>query len=234
MLLFSRVFRLLAGIAVAALIYWAVRDIRLLDCSSLQIWMQGLGIFAPLIFCLVYCLATLGFFPGLLLTLSAGMIFGLGLGTFLVLTSSVLGATIMFIVARHFARAAVEKRFQHKAWFKRFNEEIQENSVRYMIFVRLIPIFPYNGVNLASGLTTIRLQDYVLGSVIGMLPGTLATVFIGETGCILVDPLSRGELGLSSIPFDVLLTQGAVVLLLATVAVAPIVIRRWKKKRSQK
>lgn len=234
MLLFSRILRLLAGILVAFILYLVVRDVRLLDCRSLQAWMENWGLFAPLAFSLVYGLATLGFFPGVLLTLVAGMIFGVYWGTLLVVATSTLTATLVFLAARHIGHDAVNKRFSSKSWFQRFRSEVEEHSIRYMIFVRLIPIFPYSGINLASALTSIKVRDFVIGSLIGMIPGTFAFVYIGETGCILADPISRGELGLDSIPFDVLLTQGLVVLLLAALAIAPIVLRRLQRKEKEK
>ena len=146
---------------------------------AFQRWVEGLGALGPLAFVAGYALAVLAFIPGSALTLASGAIFGVGKGTVLVFAAALVGSTGAFLVARHLARAAIEKRISGDARFAAIDRAIGTQGRKIVFLLRLSPIFPFNLLNYGLGLTRVRLVDYVIAGV-GMLPGTLLYVYLGS------------------------------------------------------
>ncbi len=144
-----------------------------------QQWVEGLGAFGPIAFILGYAVAVIAFVPGSALTLAAGTIFGVAKGTALVFVAALLGSTGAFLVARHGARAAIEKRIAGDARFAAIDRAIGTQGRKIVFLLRLSPIFPFNLLNYGLGLTRVRLLDYVIAGV-GMLPGSLLYVYLGS------------------------------------------------------
>lgn len=142
-------------------------------------WVDGLGAWGPVVFVLGYIVATVAFVPGSLLTLGAGAIFGLLEGTLLVMVGATAGASAAFLVSRYIARGAIERRLAGNARFAAIDRAIGEQGRRIVILLRLSPVFPFNLLNYALGLTRVRFPDFVAASV-GMLPGTLLYVYYGK------------------------------------------------------
>jgi uncharacterized membrane protein YdjX (TVP38/TMEM64 family) len=142
-------------------------------------WVDELGFWGPIVFMLGYALATLAFVPGSVLTLAAGAIFGLVDGTLYVFVAATVGATLAFLVARHAARAAIEKRIEGDARFAAIDRAVGNEGRKIVLLLRLSPVFPFNLLNYALGLTRVRLIDYFVACV-GMFPGTLLYVYTGK------------------------------------------------------
>lgn len=142
-------------------------------------WVDGLGVLGPLAFVGIYAVGTVAFVPGSLLTLAAGAIFGLLEGTLYVFAAAVLGSTAAFLVARYVARDAIARRVAASPRFDAVDRAIGEQGRRIVFLLRLSPVFPYNLLNYALGLTRVGTLDYVIASV-GMLPGTLLYVYYGK------------------------------------------------------
>ena len=142
-------------------------------------WVQGLGAIAPIAFILIYNLATVLFVPGLILTLGGGVLFGLGFGTVYVFIAATLGATIAFWIGRNFARSWVTEKMVGYPKFKAIDAAVAKNGFKIVLLTRLSPLFPFNVLNYAFGITQVSLKDYVLGSI-GMIPGTILYVYIGS------------------------------------------------------
>jgi uncharacterized membrane protein YdjX (TVP38/TMEM64 family) len=144
-----------------------------------QRWVEGLGAFGPLAFIAGYAIAVVAFIPGSALTLASGAIFGVGKGTVLVFAAALLGSTAAFLIARHLARSAIEKRISGDARFAAIDRAIGGEGRKIVFLLRLSPIFPFNLLNYGLGLTQVRLVDYVVAGI-GMLPGTLLYVYLGS------------------------------------------------------
>jgi uncharacterized membrane protein YdjX (TVP38/TMEM64 family) len=142
-------------------------------------WVDGLGALGPAVFVAGYAAAVVAFAPASLLTLAAGAIFGVPRGTAYVFVAASLGACLAFLVARHAARAAVERRIGADPRFAAIDRAIGREGRRIVLLLRLSPAFPFNLLNYALGLTSVRFADYALACV-GMLPGTLAYVYLGS------------------------------------------------------
>jgi len=163
------------------------------------------------------------FVPGSLLTLAAGAIFGLVKGTLYVLVGATLGSSAAFLVARYGARNLVERRLAGNAHFQAIDRAIGTDGRRIAFLLRLSPIVPFNVLNYALGLTTIRFVDFVLASI-GMLPGTLLYVYYGKLAGD-VAALAGGVTAPRGAGYYVLLVLG----LVATVVVTTIVTRIAKR-----
>ncbi len=143
------------------------------------VWVRGLGVWGPLMFTLGYIVATVAFVPGVLLTLAAGAIWGIFPGVPYVFIAAVLGASAAFLVARYVARAAIERRLTGNVRFAAIDRAVGVQGRKFVFLLRLSPVFPFNLLNYALGLTSIRFVDYVIASL-GMLPGTFLYVYYGK------------------------------------------------------
>ncbi|RMF21896.1 MAG: TVP38/TMEM64 family protein [Deltaproteobacteria bacterium] len=186
-------------------------------------WVDGLGVWAPVVFITGYAIATVAFVPGSLLTLAAGAIFGLLEGTVYVLIAATLGAAGAFLVARYVARSAVERRIAANARFAAIDRAVEKEGRRLVFLLRLSPVFPFNLLNYALGLTKVRFADYLVASA-GMLPGTLLYVYYGKLAGD-VAAAASGAAPPRGAGYYAVLIAG----LLATVAVTTIVTRMARK-----
>ena len=146
--------------------------------SALQ-WINGLGSLGGIAFIGIYIIATVAFLPGSILTLGAGVIFGVILGSLYVFIGATLGATAAFLVGRYLARGWVTNKISGNKKFAAIDKAVGKEGLKIVLLTRLSPIFPFNLLNYALGITGVSLQDYFLGSV-GMIPGTIMYVYIGS------------------------------------------------------
>jgi uncharacterized membrane protein YdjX (TVP38/TMEM64 family)/rhodanese-related sulfurtransferase len=165
---------LLVGIGLAAVYR------EQLSGAELRSWIRDAGVAAPLIFMALYAVATVLFFPGSILTIAGGALFGPVWGTFYSLTGATLGATLAFLVARYLASGWVARKAGGRV--KQLIEGVEAEGWRFIAFVRLVPLFPFNLLNYALGLTRIRLSHFIITSYICMLPGALAFTYLGYAG----------------------------------------------------
>jgi uncharacterized membrane protein YdjX (TVP38/TMEM64 family) len=142
-------------------------------------WVNGLGVWGPIVFIIGYAVAAVAFVPGSLLTLAAGAIFGLARGVVYVFIAAVLGSSAAFLVSRYLARAAIERRLVSNPRFAAIDRAVGAQGRKIVFLLRLSPVFPFNLLNYGLGLTQVRFADYVSASV-GMLPGTLLYVYYGK------------------------------------------------------
>ncbi len=167
-------FVLLLGIAAA--LYWRDR----ISVEAVTGWVGRLGILAPLVFIAAYAVATVFFLPGVLFTLAGGALFGPWFGTLYNLAGATLGASLSFLTARYLARDWVAQRAGKR--LRQLIDGVDEEGWRFVAFVRLVPLFPFNLLNYALGLTRIPLLQYTLTSFLFMAPGGAAYTYLGYAG----------------------------------------------------
>ena len=201
----------IGGIAAAV----AYRDV--FDASSLEGWVKNAGVAGPILFMLIYAVGAVFFLPGSVLTLAGGALFGPVLGTFYNLTGATIGATLAFLVARYLASDWVEQKTGGR--LKQLKKGVEGEGWRFVAFVRLVPLFPFNLLNYALGLTRIRLSHYIIASYLCMLPGGIAYTYLGYAGR---EAVAGGES---------LIQKGLLALaLMAVVAFLPRLIGRLRQK----
>ncbi len=142
--------------------------------------MESLGPFGPLVFVPLFILATTLFFPGALLVLAAGALFGVPLGFALVSVSCVLSAGMVFLAGRHLSRGWILKKVASHKKIKALDDAVAEKGWRMVFLLRLTSVLPFPLLNYALGLSKIRFKEYILASWIGMMPGTLLYVYLGS------------------------------------------------------
>ena len=140
---------------------------------------QSLGWIGVVIFILVYIIATVALIPGSILTLGAGLIFGVGLGSVYVLTGAICGEMCAFLLGRYFVRDWIESKIRNNQLFSALNKALKREGFKIILLTRLSPLFPFSLLNYAFGVTGISLRDYFLGSI-GMIPMTVTYVYFGS------------------------------------------------------
>lgn len=145
-------------------------------------WISGLGPAGVLVYALVYALAAVLFFPGSVLTLGAGFVFGLLGGTAAVSLGSTLGAALAFLISRYVAREKISAWAKRNEKFEAIDKAIGKEGWKIVALLRLSPLIPFSVSNYLYGLTGVAFWPYVLASWIAMLPGTVLYVYFGVAG----------------------------------------------------
>jgi uncharacterized membrane protein YdjX (TVP38/TMEM64 family)/rhodanese-related sulfurtransferase len=172
--------RCLLGLALVSVIGMAVAWRDRFDVAALQTWVESAGSAAPLVFIALYAVATVLFLPGSVITLAGGVLFGPVWGTLWSLTGATLGAALAFLIARYLGGDWIARRAGPR--LSRLNDGVAAEGWRFIAFVRLVPLFPFNLLNYALGLTRMAFLPYVLASALFMLPGALAFTWLGYAG----------------------------------------------------
>jgi uncharacterized membrane protein YdjX (TVP38/TMEM64 family) len=214
----SLIYRLTLVVTLVAGISWLAFHRELFATAALEQELERFGRWAPVLFIALYTLSTVLFVPGSALTIAGGALFGPVWGTLWNVTGATLGATLAFITARYVASDWVSRRTGER--LAQLIRGVEEEGWRFVAFVRLVPLFPFNLVNYAFGLTRISLGEYVLASFVCMAPGAIAYTYVGYAG--------RQAAGRSAGA----IRNGLIALgLLASIAFLPRLVRRLKAPR---
>src|SRR4051812_44655663 len=182
-------------------------------------WLAHAGPAGVMIYAAVFAVAAVCLVPGSILTVGAGVAYGLVWGTLIASIASALAAMAAFLVARTIARRRVAAWATSHPRFAALDAAIGDHGLKLVILVRLSPVIPFNVLNYALGLTRVRLRDYALGSFLGMLPVTVLYVYLGSLAGQVVS-LTRGTMGRGPLHHAV-----SAIGLAATVAVTVYVMR---------
>jgi uncharacterized membrane protein YdjX (TVP38/TMEM64 family) len=169
--------KIAAGAAILAALIFLGREAGA-HLGTFVEWVDGLGVWGPIVFMLGYAVATVAFVPGSILTMASGVLFGLFYGTIYVIFAATTGATAAFLIARFLARRQIEERIAGNERFAAIDRAIAARGGKIVLLLRLSPAFPFNLLNYALGLTRVPVPQYVLASV-GMIPGTFLYVYYG-------------------------------------------------------
>src|SRR5438093_8494527 len=167
----------LAAVAVAAVLRFLPVNQWLLGFVA---WIRGAGTAGMAIFLVAYVVACVLLLPGLVLTLGAGFAYGVAVGVPLVWVSANLGAAVAFLLGRTLARERIGARVAGNPRFAAIDRAVGREGFKIVLLTRLSPAFPFNLLNYAYGLTRVTFRDYVVGSLIGMIPGTAMYVYLGS------------------------------------------------------
>jgi uncharacterized membrane protein YdjX (TVP38/TMEM64 family) len=176
----ANLLRVLGALIVAGGIAWAALHRDAFDVAAVQTRIEAMGAVAPVAFVAIYAIAAVLFVPGSALTLAAGALFGPIVGAVYSLAGATIGATLAFLLARHLVGDWVRRRTGQR--LGKLVEGIEREGWRFVAFVRLVPLFPYNVLNYALALTRIRLVPYVAATLVCMAPGAAAYSYLGYAG----------------------------------------------------
>ncbi|MGH7863628.1 MAG: TVP38/TMEM64 family protein [Candidatus Binataceae bacterium] len=193
-------------------------------------WIASLGRLAPVVFVATYIVATVMLMPGSILTIGAGALFGVVWGSIYASISATLGATAAFLVGRYVARDWIAAKVENNPKFSAIDEAVGREGWKIVGLTRLSPIFPFNLLNYAYGLTRVRLRDYFFASWIGMMPGTVLYVYIGSLGRDLASKAAGGESSAPSTARWIINIVGFVATLLVAIYATRIGARALREK----
>ena len=176
----SRFIRPVLLVVLAGAMVWLALHREILHSVALEQELRRFGPWSPILFVLLYSFATVLFMPGSILTVAGGALFGPLWGTLWNLSGATLGATLAFVIARYIGSDWVSRRAGER--LARLIRGVEEEGWRFVAFVRLVPLFPFNLVNYAFGLTRIGLSEYVYASFVCMAPGAVAYTYLGYAG----------------------------------------------------
>jgi uncharacterized membrane protein YdjX (TVP38/TMEM64 family) len=178
----QRLFRLLPLIAVIGALVAAWWLLPLSEwIASFRDWVAQQGIWGHVMFAAVYAIATVALAPGALLTLAAGVAFGLS-GFPTVVIGATIGAALSFLAGRYFARTWVERQIAKSRVFQAIDKAIEADGWKIVGLMRLSPLVPFNLQNYFFGVTKIGFVAYVVTTFFGIMPGALLYVWIGSLG----------------------------------------------------
>lgn len=174
---------LFAALLTAATVAAIVVDVP--SPADVKAWVESGGPAAPLLFLLLYLVLTVLFFPAGVLTAAGGALFGVVAGSLLSVIGATAGATAAFFIGRRLGRGTLERAAGRRvravdAWLGR-------RGFTAVLYLRLIPLVPFNALNYASGVTGVSARDYVFGTALGIIPGAFAYAALGSS---LDDPWS--------------------------------------------
>jgi len=208
--------KLLLFLAALALAVAAARYFGLgARFQQAEAWVRALGPWGPLAYVGIYAAGTVLAFPGSLLTVAAGSLFGTWLGFAVVSAGSTLGASLSFLLSRYFARDYVAGWLKDNSKFKKLNALTERHGNIVVAITRLVPLFHFTLLNYGFGLTRVGFREYVLWSWLCMMPGTLMYVAGGEA-------LGRGLKGQAP-------TAAVIAVFAASLAVIVLLVRHLRK-----
>jgi uncharacterized membrane protein YdjX (TVP38/TMEM64 family) len=158
------------------------------DRQHLQTWLASMGILAPVVYIVFYTLGTLLILPSTPLNLTGGAIFGIYWGTLWTTLAALVAAIAAFAFTRTIGRELVRQKLAGH-WII-IDAEIRQGGLFYLFAIRLLPIIPYGIVNFVAGLTSIKFKDYLIGTLLGTLPGVFPFVMMGAG----ITELSQGNI----------------------------------------
>ena len=154
-----------------------------IDPEWLQTTLERAGFWGPIVYILIYTMATILVLPSTVLNLAGGALFGPWLGSLWTTLGALVAAIVAFGFTRTVGRELVEQRLA--GYWQALDAEIHTGGLFYLFSIRLLPVIPYGLVNFAAGLTSISWRDYIIGTALGTLPGVLPFVLLGSSGLTL-------------------------------------------------
>ncbi|EJO5345974.1 TVP38/TMEM64 family protein [Clostridium botulinum] len=175
-IIISIIFIVLLGL----LIYFLRNTILAKDVSAVSIkeYINSYGVIAPIIYIIMFTLVPLTLFPDSILAIAGGMAFGMVQGSVYTIIGAVCGATLSFYIARVLGRNVVEKLVRGKA--KWFDNGVEKNGFLVIFILRLIPLVPFDVISYGAGLSKIKFKDFILATTVGIIPGILVFINLGD------------------------------------------------------
>lgn len=192
---------------------------QLLSKEGLQNFVNGFGVFGPVVYILIYAAGICLFIPGSLLTAVGGIIFGTVWGFIYTMIGAMIGSTVAFFIARYLGKEFFDNVLKEKAKkLEKYNDLLEKESFSTIFYLRMV-FFPFTPLNFAAGVTKCKFKEYFWGTLLGIIPGTFIFTFFFDTITNItgIQDLLSWKIGL------------AVVLFVAAFFI-PVLVRQHKKK----
>ncbi|MGB3573252.1 MAG: TVP38/TMEM64 family protein [Phormidesmis sp.] len=212
---FGLLFLVAMGSAIAGSLIGGEKLALLFDRTALTHFFETAGPSSVGYFICAHIAANAVGVPGTLLVVVGGAAYGLWWGALWSVLGATLGAIAAFWLARYLLHDWFKARFYHYPFFKKINSTLCADSLSCVLTIRFSPVSPFNLVNFALGLTHVPTASYALGTLIGIIPGTLAYTWLGVTGA---EALSSGRLK----------PLFACLLVLTVLSASPLLLRRFR------
>ncbi len=175
-----KILRIVLLVAVLAVFVYALRWVNKSGLMKTALdWIESLGPWGPVAFILIYIAAVVLFIPASILTLGAGVVFGLGEGALWVLLAANIAADLTFLLGRHIARNWIAHKMEASPKFKAIDEAVARDGWKIVALIRLAPVFPFSPMSYGFGLTRVPFWSYALANL-AMIPGTVMYVYFGS------------------------------------------------------
>lgn len=203
---------LLVAVAVA-LVIWLSRSVLDVDANDLRNWILSFGVWAPIMYIIIYTIRPLVFFPASVLSIAGGLAFGAWMGTLYTIVGATLGAMLSYYVAKTVGKSLVKKEWTGNA--AKIQAQMEQNGFLYVLLFRLIPVINFDLISYMAAIAKVRFTSFALATLIGIIPGTFAYNFLGSSF-------------VSGNPRTIFFA----VVVFAVLTVVPILIRnRWNRKQ---
>lgn len=177
----KKTLKLILLITVLILGYFTIKAANITNISpdKIKTFILSFGWKAPIVYIFLYTIRPLFLFPASLLSLSGGLTFGPLRGTLYDIIGASLGAYISFFISRKLGMEAIQKVTSNK--FKKVDYQMEAHGFRSILFVRLIPLFPFDAISYTAGISKIKFKDFALGTTLGLIPGSLVYNYLGHS-----------------------------------------------------
>ena len=206
--------------ALLATVVWTAFNLEAFDPERVAEWLRTFGALTPTAFFVVRVLGAVVLVPGSVIAIAAGILFGPIWGTVYNVLAATAGAVLAFAIARFLAPNWIARHVGDRVRLAAMIQAIDAEGWHFVAFVRLVPVLPYNLLNYALGLTSIRLSHYTLTTFVCLIPVDLAYSYLGYAGREALE-------GNSGAAQTALLATAA----LATLTFVPTLVRRYRRRR---
>jgi uncharacterized membrane protein YdjX (TVP38/TMEM64 family) len=166
--------------SICVVLYICTKCGMFTNCTpqSLKNYICSFGAIAPVIYIFMFTVVPLTLFPDAVLALTGGLIFGVWFGTIYTVIGAACGGTLSFLISRLYGRGLVEKLTKGK--IKWFDDGTQEKGFIFILILRFIPLIPFDIISYGAGLSKIKYRDFILATIIGVIPGVWVYTNLGD------------------------------------------------------
>jgi uncharacterized membrane protein YdjX (TVP38/TMEM64 family) len=161
------------------LAFWLFSDN--FNLERVRQYISGFGVWAPLVFILIYIAGTI-FIPSTPFMAIAGVLFGFRYGLFYTVIGGFLSSIFVFAISRRLGKEQMEKTLASKylKQLDNYNKKLEKGAILDIIIFRVTPVMPFNGLNILLGVSRVSVRDYIVGTLVGLIPSNILTVYFGD------------------------------------------------------
>lgn len=208
-----KILKIVGIIAIVIGLIWFSRSYLNISPTEIKEWILSFGMWAPILYIFLYTVRPLIFFPASILSITGGLAFGALMGTVYTVIGATLGAVVAFLVAKKLGKGVIKN---GAGKVDQIQQQLEKNGFIYVLIFRLLPIFNFDLISYAAGLSKVRLLPFFLATLIGIIPGTFAYNFLGS----------------SIVSKDPRIIIGAIIVFLILTIVPWYLQKRWKAKKN--